>query len=206
MVVDTYRRLASLIHLTLHTNLRLLALHALSSTIQSSYTPDSPLLDPDPAIQALTATLTAYEADVATYLPPTQSSQVITGLSHFIDTSLLHLYLTRIRALNLDGAALMQLNILVLQQNLKNIESEATLSGAALYFDLFKEGPDAVVARAKERGKGFGERSGLFTEGAVKELLRVCYAGRVGDGRREGGVQARRECESRELEISEYMY
>lgn len=45
----------------------------------------------------------------------------------------------------------MQLNMLVLQQNLKNIEPEtATLTRSAKYFELFIAGPDAIVAKAKE--------------------------------------------------------
>ena len=206
MVVATYRRLATLIHRTLHTNLRLTTLHSLSSTIQPTYTPDSALADPDPAIQALTSSLTAYEAEIATYLPPTQSAQVISGLSQFADTYLVHLCLQRIKAMNEDGCRLMQLNVLVLQQNLKNIEDEARLGDSALYFELFMEGPEAVVKRAKERGKGFGVESGVYGEAGVKSLLRVCYGERLRDGRREVGVQAQRQLEAQELEVSEYMY
>lgn len=205
MVVDTYRRLSTLIHRTLHTNLRLTTMYSLSSTIQSSYTPDSPLSDPDPAIQSLTTTLTAYDAEIATYLPAAQAAQVISGITQFTDTVLVSLCLSRIRAMNEDGCRLMQLNVLVLQQNLKNIEDEARLDSSALYFNLFIEGPDAVVARAKEYGKGFGVGNGVFTEEGVKGLLRVCYAGRGGDGRGVG-VQARRMLEAGELEVSEYMY
>lgn len=206
MVVDTYRKLATLVHRMLHVNLRLTALYSLSSTIQASYALDSPLTDPDPTIQALTTALTAYEAEMSTYLPTTQYTQIIAGLAPFTDTSLLHLCVQRIKSMNEDGCRLMQLNILVLQQNLKNIESDASLQYSALYFDLFTEGPEAVVARAKEHGKGYGVPNGLFTEQSVKDLLRLCYGDKLRNERREVGVQAQRQLEAQELELSEYMY
>jgi exocyst complex component 4 len=205
MVVDTYRKLATLVHRMLHVNLRLTTMHSLSSTIQTSYALDAPLSDPDPAIQSLATALTAYEAEMATYLPPTQYTQIIAGLAPFTDTYLLYLAVQRIKAMNADGCAAMQLNILVLQQNLKNIESDARLPYSALYFDLFTEGPEAVVARAKIEGKGFGVPSGILDEAGVKGLLRLCYGERLA-GRGEGGVQAKRALEGMELEVSEYMY
>lgn len=190
----------------LHVNLRLTIMHSLSSTIQSCYILDSAPTDPTPAIQTLTTALTAYEADMSAYLPVTQYTQIIAGLSHFTDTYLLYLCIQRIKSMNTHGCAAMQLNILVLQQNLKNIESDAKLTYSALYFDLFTEGPDAIVARAKECGKGYGVPSGLVTEAVVKELLRLCYAERLKNERREVGMQAQRQLEAQELEVSEYMY
>ncbi|KAF2446044.1 hypothetical protein P171DRAFT_384688 [Karstenula rhodostoma CBS 690.94] len=206
MVVDTYRKLATLVHRMLHVNLRLTTMHSLASTIQTSYTLESAPTDPDPAIQSLMTALTAYEAEMSTYLPTTQYSQIIAGLAPFTDTYLLYLCIQRIKAMNADGCVAMQLNILVLQQNLKNIESDAKLTQSALYFDLFTEGPDAIVARAKEYGKGYGVPSGLITDGVVKELLRVCYGERLRNERREVGLQAQRQLEAQELEVSEYMY
>ena len=46
-----------------------------------------------------------------------------------------------------------QLNIFVLQQNIKNIESDVELERAAKFFDLFMLGPDGVVQQAKRRRK-----------------------------------------------------
>lgn len=100
----------------------------------------------------------------------------------------------------------MQLNILVLQQNLKNIEDGATLPYAALFFDLFTAGPDAIVARAKEYGKGFGVPGDVFGEQEVKKLLQMIYEERLNDQNREASVQARRALDAQLLEISEFMY
>ena len=206
MVVETYRKLATLVHRTLHINLRLAVMYSLSGTIRESYKLDSPLGDPDPAIQSLTTNLTAYDAEVSSYLPTSQYAHIITGLSQLTDTYLLHLCISRIKAMNADGCALMQLNVLVLQQNLKNIESAASLAYSALYFDLFTGGPEAIVSRAQSHGKTFGVPNGLFTEQVVKDMLRLCYGDRLKNERRDVGVQAQRQLEAQELEISEFMY
>ncbi|KAJ4302801.1 exocyst subunit [Kalmusia sp. IMI 367209] len=206
MVVDTYRKLATLVHRMLHVNLRLTVMHSLSGTISESYKLDSALSDPDPTVQALTSTLTAYDAEVSTYLPNTQYKQIINGLSSLADTYLLHLCISRIKSMNEDGCKLMQLNILVLQQNLKNIESTADLKNSALFFDLFDAGPEAIMQRAKEYKKGFGVPNGLFTMRAVKDLLKLCYGDKLKNERREVGVQAQRQLEAQMLDLDDYMY
>lgn len=108
--------------------------------------------------------------------------------------------------MNLHGCAHMQLNVLVLQQNLKNIEEEAALPNSALYFDMFTAGPDAIVARAKEHGKGFGVPGGAFSEGSVKGLLEMVYEERLMGENRESSVGARRALDAGLLEVSEFMY
>jgi exocyst complex component 4 len=108
--------------------------------------------------------------------------------------------------MNANGAALMQLNILVLQQNLLNVEAEAGLPWSALFFDLFCEGPEKIVKRAKEKGKGFGIPGGRFGEEHVKGLLTLCFGERLRDERREVGVAAKRQMDAMLLDISEYMY
>lgn len=123
-----------------------------------------------------------------------------------MDTYLLRLCSTRIKEMNANGCALLQLNILVLQQNLKNIEPQAELKYSALFFDLFNEGPDAIVSRAKKHGKSFGVQNELFTESVVKGLLGLWYGERLKDERREVGLQARRQLDAHLLEISEFMY
>lgn len=100
----------------------------------------------------------------------------------------------------------MQLNILVLQQNLKNVEEGAALPTAALYFDLFTAGPDAIVARAKQYGKNFGVKEGLLGEKEVKRLLEMTYEERVRGENRESSVSAKRAMDGQVLEISEFMY
>lgn len=108
--------------------------------------------------------------------------------------------------MNDNGCSHMHLNILVLQQNLKNVEPSARLEYSALFFDLFTEGAEKIVARAKECGRDFGVPGGRFTEATVKGLLELVFGERMRDERREVGVQAKRQLDAMVLELSEFMY
>lgn len=108
--------------------------------------------------------------------------------------------------MNTHGCAHMQLNILVLQQNLKNVEEGAALPTSALYFDLFTAGPGAIVARAKECGRDFGVKAGVLGEREVKKLLEMTYEEKLGGENRESSVGAKRAMDAQVLEISEFMY
>ncbi|KAF2738647.1 hypothetical protein EJ04DRAFT_486119 [Polyplosphaeria fusca] len=205
-VVTSYQSLSTLILRTLHLELRTLILGSLSTSLKSTYTLDILLNEPDPSILTLNAALVSFDTTVSTYIPAPQYALLTASLSTLMDAYLLHHSATKITSLDANGAALMQLNILVLQQNLKNIDAGASLEHAALYFDLFNAGPEAIVARAKERGRKFaGEGKGWDYE-IVRGLLEVCFRERLGDARREVGVQARRQLDAAVLEVSEYMY
>lgn len=128
------------------------------------------------------------------------------GLAALMDTYLLSLCTRRIGRMNTHGCAHMQLNILVLQQNLKNIEEGAELPNAALFFDLFTAGPDAIVTRAKQYGKDFGVAGGMLGEASVKKLLEMTFEERLTGDNRESSVSAKRQLDAQLLEISEFMY
>lgn len=177
----------------------------MSSSLSTSYNLDTLLNDPDPSIITLNNALVDFDTLVSTSIPPSQYPLITTGLSPLMDTYLLTLS-QRITALNANGCALMQLNILVLQQNLKNIEDRAELPYSALFFDLFTAGPDAIIARAKEYGNGFGVPGGRFTEKEVRSLVELCWGEKLRSERREVGVAARRGLDAHLLEISEFMY
>jgi exocyst complex component 4 len=123
-----------------------------------------------------------------------------------MDTYLLALCTGKIESMNTNGCAHMQLNILVLQQNLKNIEDGAALPNSALFFDLFTAGPDVIVARAQKYGRDFGVPGGMFNETSVKKLLEMTYEERLTGDNRESSVSAKRQLDAQLLEISEFMY
>ena len=96
----------------------------------------------------------------------------------------------------------MQLNILVLQQNLRNIEARGSLPFSATFFDLFDAGPDAIVAKAKQnQGKDLG-----FSYEEMKALVELCYSEKLQSERREVVLQAKRALDDHLLQISEYMW
>jgi exocyst complex component 4 len=128
------------------------------------------------------------------------------GLAQLMDTYLLALCTRVITRMNSHGCAHMQLNVLVLQQNLRNVDSRALLPHSALYFDLFNAGPYAIVARAKKCGKGYGVPGGLVGEREVKALLGMVYEERIRGEDRESSVAEKRKLDAQLLEISEFMY
>ena len=172
-------------------------------------TVDSLLGDPDPSILILNTQLVAFDSEVSTYIPAPSYALITSGLAALMDMYLLSLCTSKLENMNSNGAALMQLNILVLQQNLKNIEPRAQLPNVKLFLDLFAEGPEAIVARAKEHGKAFGVKGmarEMFSLEKVRRLVELTYGEKMGDERREAVVQAQRERDARVLELSEFMY
>ncbi|KAF2261134.1 hypothetical protein CC78DRAFT_471143 [Lojkania enalia] len=204
-VIHSYQTLSTLVLKTLHLEFRTQILFSLTATLKPAYALDVLLNEPDPAVLSLNTTLIVLDAEINTYIPTSQTPFLTSGLAPFMDAYLLTLS-RKIKDMNANGCALMQLNILVLQQNLKNIEPDAELPSSTLFFDMFTAGPDAIVARAKEHGKDFGVKGGAFGYETVKGLLELCYAERLGSERREVGVQARRGLDAQLLEISEFMY
>jgi len=175
-------------------------------SIQPNLFIDTPLNDPSPTILALNSSIVSFDTEVPRYCPPASYVRMTQGLASLMDKYLLGLCTSRIERMNMHGCAHMQLNVLVLQQNLKNIEEDAALPYSALFFDLFTAGPDAIVARAKQYGKDFGVPGGMFTEASVKMLLEMCYEERLNGENRESSVSARRQLDAQLLEISEFMY
>ena len=206
MVISKYEHLATTVHRTLHLSLRLPILSSLNTAIKPSYVLENPLSDPDPSMQTLTAALTAYDTEVSSHLPATQYAHITSGISPLTDTYLLHLIASRVKDLNENGCDHLQLNMLVLQQNLKNIEPTTSLACSAMFLDLYKAGPEAIVKWAKEEGRGFKVSGGTFGEAEVRTLLELAYGEKLKDERREVGVQAKRLLDGHLLDISEAFY
>ncbi|KAF2273194.1 uncharacterized protein EI97DRAFT_469769 [Westerdykella ornata] len=213
-VLTAYNTLSTTSLKTLHLALRTQIIHSLSTSLPQNkpYTLDTPLNDPDPAILALNTTLIAFDTLTSSHVPASVLPFLTSHLAPLMDACLLHLASSRLASLNENGAKHMQLNILVLQQNLKTIspEPDAGLPAAALWFDLFLAGPEEVVKRAKKEGKGFGVRGTAQREAfgyeGVKRLVEMGYREMLGDERREVGVGAKRRMDSDLLEISEALY
>lgn len=172
-------------------------------------TVDSLLGDPDPSVLSLNTALVSFDTCVSAYIPTPSYALITSGLSQLMDIYLLSLLTSKLSSMNPNGASLMQLNTLVLQQNLKNIEDRAQLPHTALWLELFAAGPEAIVSRAKETGKGFGV-TGLakevFTLENVRRLVELTFQEKLADERREAVVQAERERDRLVLEVSEFMY
>jgi len=161
--------------------------------------------DPDPRILSLNADLVSYDETVVRFLREKEISFIRTGLGLLID-SFLVTNARMVTAMNAHGCGRMQLNILVLQQNLKNIEADVSLDRAAKFFDLFTEGPDAVVKQAKEEKENGTGGKELFSFDELKTLVELCYSEQLSSPERGISEKAKRGMGEHHLQLSEYMW
>lgn len=159
--------------------------------------------DPDPRILSLNADLVAYDETIVQFLRDKEISFVRNGLGLLVDTFLVT-NAGMVNAMNAYGCGRMQLNIFVLQQNLKNIEANVSLSRAARYFDLFTEGADAVVKQAKDEKETGGKE--LFSYDELKTLVELCYSEQLSSPERGISTVAKRGMGDHLLQLSEYMW
>ena len=185
---------------------QIIHLLTLALSVKSSrYVLEQPVTDPDPRVLSLNADLVAYDETVVGFLQDKEISFIHKGLGLLIDTFLVT-NAGMVGAMNANGGGRMQLNILVLQQNLKNIEAEVSLGRAAKFFDLFVQGPDAVVKQAEEQ-KGNGNSSKeLFSYDELKSLVELYYNQQISSPERGISTAARRAMGDHTLQLSEYMW
>lgn len=161
--------------------------------------------DPDPRILSLNADLVSYDETIVRFLRDKEISFIRTGLGLLID-SFLVTNAGMVGAMNGHGCGRMQLNVLVLQQNLKNIEEDVSLDRAARFFDLFTEGPDAVVKYAKEEKEGGKAEKEQFSYDELKMLVELCYSEQIANPERGISTVAKRGLGDHLLQLSEYMW
>ncbi|MCJ1306912.1 hypothetical protein MMC25_000556 [Agyrium rufum] len=176
---------------TLHTDIRLGIVHMLNRVLsQSSYILDSPSNDPDPSVLQLNADLLSFDDTLSTYLPEREYQFVVNGLGRLMDQILVVNSPTQIKhGINAFGAGRMQLNVLVLQQNLKGLETRARLSKSAAFFGLLSDGPDGIINSWQDSGYG---RDSSFAKEEAQGLLRLSFAEGMASSQREVAEKARR--------------
>lgn len=207
-IVSSYQELAGTVLLTLHMEVRCQIVHSLAQALSPESAPyllEQVVNDPDPRILNLNADLVSYDETVVRFLRDREISFIRTGLGLLIDTFLVT-NAGMVQAMNAHGCGRMQLNILVLQQNLKNIEAEVSLARAARYFDLFIEGPDAVVKHAKDEKEGGKSEKELFNYDELKTLVELCYSEKNSSPERGISSVAKRGMADHVLQLSEYMW
>lgn len=207
-VVTSYQELAGTVLLTLHVEARCQIIHALSIALSPESAPyllEQVVNEPDPRILTLNADLASYDETVVRFLREKEISFIRSGLGLLIDNFLVT-NAGMVKAMNTNGCGRMQLNILVLQQNLKNIEADVSLDRAAKFFDLFIEGADAVIKQAKdEKEQGNGGKE-LFSYDELKTLIELCYSEQLENPERGISSVAKRRMDEHLLQLSEYMW
>lgn len=202
-IVTSYQELAGTVLLTLHMEIRLQTIQSLALALSPQSAPyllPQQVNDPDPRILALNSSLISYDETIAMYLREREINFIRTGLALLIDTYLVT-NAGSVKVMNANGCGRMQLNILVLQQNLKNVELDfGGLDRAAGYFELFIKGPEEVIKVAKEGNNG------RYSYDELKTLVELCYSEQMADPERGISTTAKRAMGDHLLQLSEHMW
>lgn len=177
------------------------------------YLLDQDVKEPDPQIISLNSELVAYDETIVKNLREREVAFIRTGLGLLINSYLVA-NAPIVAPINSRGSGRMQLNILVLQQNLKNIEAGVDLSRAANYWALFDLGADGIVAKAKEDaaaktsadGAAAGRDANKFTYDELKALVELYYSEALASKERGIENNAKRMMADKLLELSEHMW
>ncbi|TVY64157.1 putative exocyst complex component sec8 [Lachnellula suecica] len=207
-IVSSYQELAGTVLLTLHMEVRCQIIHSLAIALSPESAPyllEQVVNDPDPKILSLNADLISYDETVVRFLRDKEISFVRSGLGLLID-SFLVTNAGMVQAMNAHGCGRMQLNILVLQQNLKNIEADVSLDRAARFFDLFSDGPEAAITQAKQGKEGGEGGKELFSYEELKTLVELCYSEQLASPERGISTVAKRGMGEHLLQLSEFMW
>ena len=154
-----------------------------------------------PTILQLNNDLISFDTNISTYLGPSEHWFITSGLARFIDR--VFVACTRyIGAMNENGALRLQLDVLVLQQNLKNIIVDPTTSSttgsadpnsqemvalprSAKFLDWFLEGEEKALDYAKEEKEIFAAQGDQalaagngepFTYEELRVLVNLCFS------------------------------
>ena len=174
--------------------------HSLRNALSPDITPyllDQEVREPDPQILSLNLELVLFDETIARFLRDKEVAFVRTGLGLLINRYMVG-NAAMASPMNEKGCGRMQLNILVLQQNLKNVEEGVDLARAANYFALFDKGPDALVAKAKQQS---GDESNVFTVDELATLMELCFSESMANPERGIASAAKRRMDDKLAEL-----
>ena len=207
-ILASMRALAATALLTLHIDIRLGVIHMLTRTLHAPYLLAQQAQDADPSILSLNADLLSFADNLSTHLNTSAQHFITNGLSLLIDTLLVSNASQITAGMNDHGCSRMHLNILVLSQNLKSIQTNSDghsndLDRSTRFYNLFMEGADSIAERAKDRG---GEGLEGFDLEELKALVELWYRDGIESGAREVQVKSRRELSDNLLVLSECLW
>jgi exocyst complex component 4 len=212
-IVSSYEELAATALLTLHMEVRSRIVYSLRVALSPETAPyilDQEVREPDPQILSLNSELVAFDETITRFLRDRETDFIRTGLGLLINSYLV-VNAPFTAPMNAKGCGRMQLNILVLQQNLKNIEEGVDLARAANYYALFDQGPNAIVEKAKADAGIAAEggeiaESDRFTYDELKQLVELYYSEQLADPERGIENAAKRQMADKLLGLSEHMW
>jgi exocyst complex component 4 len=196
-------------------------IYSLAATLSPTTAPyvlplDQEIKEPDEEIISLNAELVAYDETAVRFLRDAEISFIRTGLGYLINSYLVGNALAT-QPMNASGCSRMKLNILVLQQNLKNIEAGVDLARATNFYSLFEAGADGILEKAKadnERNQASGEDGAAvgmpederFSLDELKALMELWYSEQLANPERGIAAAAKRQMGEKALTLSEYMW
>ena len=207
-ILASMRTLAITALLTLHIDIRLGIIHMLTRTLHAPYLLAQRAQDSDPSILSLNADLLSFVDNLSTQLDTSAQQYITNGLGLLIDTLLVSNTFQIRAGMNDYGCDRMHLNIMVLSQNLKLIQTSGDdrsneLDRSTRFYNLFMEGADSIVERAKDRG---GEGLEGFDLEELKALVELWYRDGTENGAREVQIKSRRELGDKLLVLSECLW
>lgn len=252
----TFRTLAQTALFTLHIDIRCGIIFRLTQSlrgpnadntenaVQTSQPPrDSSVPDPDletwpwvlasppssasPLVLSLNNDLISFDENTSAYLSPRDRNFIFTGLARLVDRMLVT-GASMIQVMNEHGAARMGLDVLVLQQNLRNItgtairDPEASSNGLGIhatatatsdeeilsdstqyYTSLFPAGPEKIMEYVQNR-KAAKQDVG-YTYDELRTLIELCYSTKLRAGREEA-VKAKKDSQGVLLRLGEAIW
>lgn len=197
-IITSMRALALDALFTLQVDIRCGVAHMVAQMLKAPYSLSYPTNSPDPNVLSLNSDLLSFDDTVSACLPSVEHRFITAGLAALVD-ALIVSNASQIQSMNANGCGRMQLNILVLQQNLKAIEGDVSLCRSAHFFELFAEGADAVIANTKENDT----KEVDFTLEERKALLELCHSEGLQSTQREASVHAKKRLEEHLRQLEE---
>ncbi|KAJ5145994.1 uncharacterized protein N7515_000558 [Penicillium bovifimosum] len=224
--LESLQGLAATALLTMHVDIRCGIIHMLTKTMSGPSPPNlrhSEAVTPSPSttdnwwhiimnqptaasptILALNNDLIAFDTNISTYLGSIERWFITSGLARFIDRVFVSCT-QYIGAMNENGALRLQLDVLVLQQNLKNIiidpagdssnsttdlhlqaaQEVVALPRSAKFLDWFLEGAEKTLEYAKDEKEAFASQGNRalaagngepFTYEELRVLVDLCFS------------------------------
>lgn len=250
--LSSFRTLAQTALIALHIDIRLGVIHQLTRSLrgpnaaplEESLSPalrDSSVLPPtdsglyhwflpqpptsaSPLVLDLNRDLIKTDTTTSSYLGVKERTFIATGLAKLLDRVLV-VGADYIQVMNTNGAQRMGLDILVLQQNLRNIavtpskpssngvmangqrsldDPEAELKESAQFYNLFLQGPEKVMLYVKENKEK--EAGVAFTYDELRTLIELCYSTALRSTDREENVKARKGMQDCLLQLGELLW
>lgn len=214
--LQSLRHLATTALFTLHIDIRCGVIHMLTKTMtgpepqparDSIPTTPSPNTDitwwhiltnqptsASPTVLQLNNDLISFDTSISSFLGPEERWFITSGLARLIDRTFVACT-KHIGAMNANGALRLQLDVLVLQQNLKNIVIDPSgqepreivaLPRSAKFLDWFLEGGERALDYAQDEKTAYAKNDGTkslsagfdepFTYDELKDLVELSFS------------------------------